>query len=121
MKVPEKRRVRFGPRGTDESYGNNGCFNLRLKKRRFNVIASDGMGWDHVSVSTHGRCPTWDEMCRIKDMFFEPEDWVVQYHPAQSEYVNCHPNCLHLWRHQGGMPTPPAFMVGPKPQSRLSL
>ncbi len=80
----------------------NGLFKVFIDGRSFNVIASNGGGWEHVSVSprskTRKSCPTWEEMCHIKDMFFEPEERVVQFHPPKSEYVNCHPYCLHLWR-----------------------
>jgi hypothetical protein len=77
------------------------------------VVFSDGLGWDHVSVSTANRCPNWDEMCFVKQLFWSPDDVVMQLHPAASEYVNEHPYCLHLWRPQGvTLPTPPAIMVG---------
>ena len=36
------------------------------------VLFSDGLGWDHVSVSLADRCPTWAEMCFIKDLFLRP-------------------------------------------------
>jgi hypothetical protein len=77
------------------------------------VIVSFGGGWDHVSVSlSENRCPRWDEMCLVKDMFFEPEETVVQYHPAKSQYVNNHPLCLHLWRSQkDDMPVPDKNLV----------
>lgn len=61
-------------------------------------IASHGGGWEHVSVSVPNRCPTWQEMCFIKDLFFEAEDCVIQYHPPKSDYVNLHRYVLHLWR-----------------------
>jgi len=33
--------------------------------------------------------------------------------PAESEYVNLHPFCLHLWRPKGTtIPTPPRALVG---------
>lgn len=80
----------------------NGCFKVYVNNRSFFVIASNGGGWDHVSVTPCNRkrqiCPTWEEMCAIKDMFFNPEETVVQYHPPKSQYVNNHPFCLHLWR-----------------------
>src|SRR5580658_4748259 len=44
--------------------------------------------FEHVSVSLAHRCPTWEEMCKIKDLFWDDEDVVVQFHPAKSEYVN---------------------------------
>ncbi len=63
----------------------NGVFRVRLKcsYRWYNVIATSGGGWDHVSVNPyhHTRTPTWDEMCEIKDMFFLPEEEVVEFHP----------------------------------------
>lgn len=40
--------------------------------------------------------------------------WLIQYHPRESEYVNCHPNVLHLWRTRSqAIPTPPPILVGP--------
>ena len=79
------------------------------------VIWSFGGGWEHVSIAPYSRSrtPTWEEMCRLKDMFFRDDEVVVQYHPAKSEYVNNMPNCLHLWRPLNEiMPTPPSIMVG---------
>jgi hypothetical protein len=52
-------------------------------------------------------------MCQIKDLFFEPEDCVVQFHPAKSQYRNFHPGCLHLWKPDCGMPVPDPLMVAP--------
>lgn len=76
------------------------------------VVWSWGGGWDHVSVSFENRCPTWEEMCKVKDMFFYPDECCVEYHPKESEYVNQHPYCLHIWRPQGAeMPTPPRCFV----------
>lgn len=41
--------------------------------------------------------PTWDDMCVLKDIFFDDEEEVYQIHPKKSEYVNLSENCLHLW------------------------
>ena len=48
-------------------------------------------------------------MCRLKDMFFYPEEMVVQLHPPKSEYVSGVEsggvkleNVLHLWRPKDG-------------------
>lgn len=65
------------------------------------VVFSWGGGWEHVSVSYPNRCPTWEEMCRVKDIFWNDHECVVQFHPPKSDYVNNHPYCLHLWRKQG--------------------
>ena len=77
------------------------------------MIAYDGQGWEHVSVSLSHRTPNWREMCFIKDLFWDEEDVVIQYHPKKSEYVNLHNNYLHLWRPIGvELPTPPKELVG---------
>lgn len=94
----------------------NGIFKVYVSGRSFFVVVSNGGGWDHVSVSpcsrTRQTCPTWEEMCAIKDMFFEPEECVVEYHPAKSEYIDNYPYCLHLWRPQEvDIPTPPKIYV----------
>lgn len=109
---------------TEDSDGWNGMFRLPMDGATIRCVSSDGSGephpdfqWQHVSVSVEGdkRPPRWSVMCRVKDLFWEPEDWVVQFHPAQSEYVNFHPACLHLWRPLlAKMPTPLSIMVGPK-------
>lgn len=81
------------------------------------VIWSNGGGWEHVSIAPYRRSytPSWDEMCKLKDMFFYDDEVVVQYHPAKSEYVNNVSNCLHLWRPLNDvLPTPPVIMVGIK-------
>ena len=114
MRVPEAFRVRTGPMASDARHGNNGAFRVRLKGgQTFNVIASDGAGWEHVSVSRSDRCPTWGEMCQVRNMFWAPDAWVIQYHPAATDYVNEHPYCLHMWRPlRADVPKPPTWMVG---------
>lgn len=96
--------------------GDEGCgaFKVYVGGKSFFVIASDDGGWDHVSVSmkNQNRCPTWEEMSAIKDMFFEPGETVMQLHPAKSDYINVHPYCLHLWRpHDNAIPLPPKIFV----------
>lgn len=116
MKVPEQYRIRTGRMASDERFGNNGAFMVPLKTNRQTVavIASEGEGWCHVSVSRTDRTPTWDEMCEVKDLFFGPDEWVVQFHPAASDYVNVHQHCLHLWQPIGvEVLKPPVWMVGP--------
>lgn len=115
--VPNSHRIRTGQMGSSPEFGNNGAFFLPpikpLSKEKLGVIASDGAGWEHVSVSLQSRCPTWDEMNYVKAVFWDDEDCVVQFHPPLSEYVNEHPYCLHLWRPIGvDIQTPPAWLVG---------
>ena len=103
FKVPEKFRVTTGLMKSDASYGNNGQFIVRSLKLKQPLMcqSGEGYGWEHVSVSVHNRCPTWPEMAFIKDLFWEKDDLVVQMHPPESDYVNNHPYCLHLWRKVG--------------------
>ena len=114
--VPNKYRIRSGMAGSDDSAGNNGAFIIPLRHgQTVFVIASDGAGWEHVSVSRKDRCPTWDEMCQVKALFWGDQDCVVQFHPPRSEYVNNHPNCLHLWRQAGAeFSMPDSILVGIK-------
>lgn len=124
--VPELHRARF-PTGhkmySTAAFGNNGVFIVPHKGRQLYCIASDGLGWEHVSVTVRAgkgsrallRMPKWEQMCRIKNLFWMPEDTVLQYHPPESAYVNCHPTCLHLWRPIGvEVPVPHPLLVGPK-------
>ena len=98
FKVPHRFRIRTGLRGSRDADGNNGAFRIKLNSGVAFTIASDGLGWEHVSVSFVDHTPRWDDMCEVKDMFWGIEDCVVQYHPPKSVYGNAHEYCLHLWR-----------------------
>jgi hypothetical protein len=99
--------------------GPNGCFQLPglTKGRNISVLASDGGGWEHVSVSMLGdpsKLPTWEEMCYVKDLFWNDDEVVMQLHPAKADYVNVHAGTLHLWRPIPGeaeIPLPPKNYV----------
>jgi hypothetical protein len=115
----QANRVREGAMGSDESYGLAGAFRLIHPGGALLVAVSSGVDheykWEHVSVSAEQRCPTWDEMCWVKDLFWDKHEMAVQYHPPESEYVRCHPHCLHMWRPIGMViPMPPMLLVGPK-------
>ena len=122
FKVPEKNRVKNGLFGSDRSYGCNGVFILTYQTTKqiseLMCIVSNGLGWEHVSVTIpckERRCPTWEEMCFVKNMFWSKNDLAVQYHPPESAYINCHEFCLHLWRPiSKQMPLPDIILVGPK-------
>jgi hypothetical protein len=79
------------------------------------VVASSGMGWDHVSVSRSSRCPNWPEMEFIKRKFFNDDETAMQLHVPITDHINEHPYCLHLWRSQTQeIPRPPSDMVSVK-------
>lgn len=97
-KHAEQHRVAGHP-----SFGNNGAFQFRYNGADIYAIVSEGAGWDHASVSIVGetRSPTWHEMCYVKDVFWQPEECVAEFHPPRSDYINLHPHVLHLWKQQG--------------------
>ena len=108
----EMCRIKKGRLGSDSSIGNNGAFQINRAGRLYYVIASDQEGWDHVSISSDKRTPSWETMCWIKDQFFEKDEVVLQYHVAEKDHVNIHEHCLHLWRNQNEeVKLPPRFMV----------
>lgn len=97
-----------------------GSFRVPLKssKRPLLVIASAGTiegadGWDHVSVSLPGRCPTWDEMDQVKRLFFLPAEVAFQLHVGEADHISNHRYCLHIWRNiNQPVPLPPSIFVG---------
>lgn len=138
-KAPEEYRVKNHPvLGSNSSYGNNGFFIIphpKISLYFFQCQVSDGMNWEHVSVSLIKevvkvfnkrigrnrkieiveRCPTWNEMCFIKSLFWDDEEPVMQLHPPKSQWVNNHPYCLHLWKPaETEIPLPLEIMVGNK-------
>lgn len=75
----------------------------------------DDREWLHASVSLPTRCPTWEEMCKIKDLFFGEDVCAVQFHPKKEDNISNHPYCLHIWVKVGEeFPMPPSICVGVK-------
>ena len=121
--VPEEGR--FNQIGhslhSSKSDGNNGAFFIKSGSDILQCVASDGHNWEHVSITIRTKnrqvcsTPSWEIMCLVKDIFWDDEDCVVQYHPPKSEYVNNHPYVLHLWRLTNAeLPRPHSIMVGIK-------
>lgn len=125
--APESARI-----VVDSHYvANNGAFLVPSPEPGWSLllICSDGRDddaigpladWEHVSVSARRtddhrdrtRTPTWKEMAFVKRLCWDDDDVIVQFHPRQSDYVNIHPNVLHLWHWTAGaFPTPPIEAV----------
>lgn len=71
------------------------------------ICGFDEDGWEHVSVSSYKKrqLPTWEVMCRLKDMFWNKNEQVIQIHPDESHYFHGYKdleNVLHLWRPVNG-------------------
>jgi len=103
-----------------------GAFAIKLKSGAIAYVLAcakkgyiQGEIWDHVKVKVADipkgvewwkseellpyikntkRCARWEEMCEIKEGFWEDEDTVFQIHPPKSQYVNLEEFALHLWR-----------------------
>lgn len=113
-----KHRMRKGQFRSDPIDGFNGLFTIPIRGKLVRIIASDGLDWQHVSVTitNSNETPSWQLMCAVKELFWNDQDWVVQFHPAKSEYVNNHPGCLHLWKPNAQiLPTPDSLLAGLKP------
>lgn len=111
------QRITWGPMATTEADGCNGAWRIKLKGQastvNATVITSNGEGWEHLSVVLERGLPTWDMMQQLKELFWEPEDCVIQIHAPRSQHVNNHSRCLHLWRcTKYSMPMPETWMVG---------
>ncbi len=112
-----QHRVRFGALASTPDLGFNGAFMISLpgEARKVCIIASDAHGWKHVSVSfgrASQKTPSWEVMSQVKELFFDPDEWVVQFHPPKLSHINIHPGCLHLWCSTAcPMPTPDPAMV----------
>lgn len=84
-----------------------------LSGKRYFIIFTASFGWEHLSVSTPSKTPSWDVMCKLKDVFWNEDEVCMQLHPAKSDYVNMHEHCLHIWKPINEVvPTPPSIMVG---------
>ena len=81
-----------------DGFARSAIINLPCGIRANLVVGMNEGGLEHVSISLCARrLPTWEEMCFIKDIFWDDEEEVVQIHPRKSEYVNM-TEALHLWR-----------------------
>lgn len=127
-----RRRIPGSKYDTTDAFGMYGMFSIPISAEgcivaECLVSAGDtpealamGADWEHVSVKivdvVNGlrkiRIPTWDEMCKVKELFWNEEETVIQIHPAKSEYVNTHACVLHLWRPRDGkLRLPPKICV----------
>lgn len=75
-------------------------------------------GADCVSIRYGKVLPSWESMCFVKDLFWMPEECVVQFHPPESQYVNV-AQCLHLWKPPFDVVLPPPFTLAPSGVKRL--
>jgi len=80
-----------GPHGTT-------LFAVVANGEDFEEAGLPGEPWEHVSVSTSRRCPTWSEMEWVRSLFFEDDETVLQFSVPRAKHINLHPFVLHMWR-----------------------
>jgi hypothetical protein len=57
----------------------------------------DGSEYLHCSVSRRKQLPGWDDLREVKNIFIGREEEAFQFLPKESEYINLHDYCLHIW------------------------
>ena len=100
----EKYRKEHPTLGDSPAGANYGYFEVHRPSGIMRIISSGTdmeFMWEHVSVSFADHIPTWDDMQFAKELFWQDDETVVQFHPRKSAYVNHHPYVLHLWRRVG--------------------
>lgn len=66
----------------------------------------DGRRWRHLSVSRRSRTPSYDDLVRVRRLFFGDAEPAYQVFPRAGEHRNLHEHCLHLWKGVGFDPFP---------------
>lgn len=110
----EECRINVGP-WKSEMGDLHGMFSVPFKSFELKIMSSGKQDpdFEHVSVSLKNRCPNWEEMCFVKDLFWDEDEVVMQLHPAKRDHINNMATCLHLWRPlKKEIPLPPAIAVG---------
>lgn len=122
MKFPEPYRWKEGPHPMYRTKEGDdfGFFIISARDangRTLKCMATAGEdegGWEHVSVSLvdfKKKCPSWEEMCIVKNLFWDKTECVVQFHPAEEDHIS-HAEVLHLWRSKSqAFPMPPKNFV----------
>jgi hypothetical protein len=66
------------------------------------VIVSADAGLLHISASCDSRLPSWEEMKFLRYELGKSAEYMAIIFPPESEYVDLHKNCLHLWEINNG-------------------
>ena len=113
MKIKAEKKNGFGGSIFPIEYKNGRAKIVQDYDKVLNFMFSWACGFEHLSVSTTVKTPTWEQMCKMKDIFWNEDEVCMQLHPAKENYINNMPYCLHIWRPTNQkIPTPPNLMVG---------
>jgi hypothetical protein len=50
-----------------------------------------------MGISHKNRLPTYDELKEARYKYCADVPYMAQIFPPESEFINLHPFCLHLW------------------------
>lgn len=83
--------------GLESKVGDNfGAFQMSGddgKQMRIICAPTDEL-WQHVSVSLARRCPTWNELCKVKNLFWEDDEVMNMFDDRKYNWFKC-PDCLN--------------------------
>ena len=93
----------------DPPYAGMRCF--RNWKQGLEALVSaapmdDGRRWLHFSLVHRHSVPTWSDLVAAKEALLGPETKAILVIAPRSQWVNIHPNCLHLFVCLDGDPLP---------------
>ena len=116
MKIKKKGNNYFGGSIFPIEYKNGKAKIIQDYDKVLNFKFSWVCGFEHLSVSTTVKTPSWEQMCFMKDIFWEEDEVCMQLHPSKENYINMMPYCLHIWKPiNEAIPKPPNAMVGIRP------
>jgi len=61
------------------------------------ALEQDKRRWLHISVSKREALPSWEDLKEVKSLFIGDDRTAIQVFPPKAQWVNIHPNTLHLW------------------------
>ena len=105
----EKHRLKGNP---DYPAGDKGTMqgSFYFEEEHLLVVVKSINKWESCEVAVCGfiaggieyatRCPTWNEMCFVKDMFWSEDEVCIQYHPDKKNYMGNVPGCNILMIHK---------------------
>jgi hypothetical protein len=115
------REISIDTSGAADAFQDQWCKWFQAGPFRVGISDNDRFGpdderWRHLSLSHRSRLPSYEELKSARYTFFPAEAEVIQVFPPESEFVNCHPYCLHLWWSKDRRLVPPttASAVGPR-------
>lgn len=105
---------------TTDADGFKGFFRFEIDEEIVRCLATSDKGWQHVTVHIVGQDepPTWKFLCQVKDLFWEPDDWVLQIHPPKNSKVHYQKGYAHLWRSISEIQPLPDELTSPSPMEK---